>query len=354
MQDIPYFLLDRTASGMVSNTVEVKQLNVERVRKAIQRQKNCTKSGIAGETQLSIATCSTILNEMIESGEIVKVDQLDSVVGRPADLFAYNSDYQHVLCLCLDVDDGVITIMCAVADALGRVIRRENRSPKRLEYKDIEALVGEFLKDDERITAVGIGIPGVAQEGQIEFCEIKTLENVNLAGMLAKKYHLEILVENNMTFVIYYLNEKLPAQSGDLAAIFFPKGTDSCVGSGFMINGRVHHGATMMAGEVSYVARSFGLSQEKQQRMIENKKHFRQFASQMLVSIICTVNPKNAVFMGNDITQADLDEIYKCCSEVVHKRHIPKLSVDNDFAENYLNGVIRFLLDTVQYQHCMQ
>ncbi len=338
---------------MVSNTVEVKQLNVERVRKAIQCQESCTKAEIANETQLSVATCSTILNEMIESGEILKIDQKDSVIGRPAGLFAYNSDFQHVLCLCLDFDEGVITVRCAVADALGRVIRQENRSPKQLSYARLEELVGEFLGDDAKITAVGIGIPGVVQDGQVEFCEIKSLENTDIAGLLTKKFSIEILVENNMTFITYSLNEKLPDQAGDLAAVFFPKGSDSCVGCGFMINGRIHHGATMMAGEVSQIAAVYGVSREKQQRMIENKKLFRQFAAQILITIICTVNPRNAVFMGNDITQTDLDEVCKNCAKIVPARHVPHLTVDNDIAENYLHGVIRFLLDTVQYRHFM-
>lgn len=338
---------------MVSNTVEVKQLNVERVRRAIQRQESCTKAGVANETQLSVATCGTILNEMIESGEIVKVDQTDSVIGRPAGLFAYNSDFQHVLGLCLDFDEGVITVRCTVADALGRVIRQENRNPKKLEYRQLEALVGELLGDDNRIAAVGIGIPGVVQDGRVEFCEIKTLENVDIVGLLAEKYGIEILIENNMTFITYQLFEKQGDPTGDLAAIFFPKGSDSCVGCGFMINGRIHHGASMMAGEVAYVATGYGVSQEKQQRMLEDPKLFHQFAAQVLLTVICTVNPKNAVFMGNGVTQKDVDEIRKNCLRVVKERHIPNMTVDNDVAENYQNGVIRFLLDTIQYRHYM-
>lgn len=338
---------------MVSNTVEVKQLNVERIRRAIQRQKNCTKSGIADETQLSVATCGTVLNEMLESGEIVKIDQKDNVIGRPAGLFAYNSDYQHALCLCLDYDEGNTTIRCAVANALGHVIHRENRSPKQLTYDDLEELIGTFLEDDGRISAVGIGIPGVAHEGKIEFCEIKSLENIDVAGRLAKKFSVEVLIENDMNCITYFLSEKQAEPAGDLAAIFFPKGSDSCVGCGFMINGRIHHGATMFSGEVSYAASGFGISQEKQQKMIANPKLFHRFAAQILLTVVCTVNPKITVFMGKGITQSDLDDIRTTCAQTISERHIPRLIVDNDIAENYLNGVIRLLLDSVQFRHFM-
>ena len=340
---------------MVSNSVEVKQLNVERIRRAVQSHESCTKADIANETLLSVATCSTILNEMAESGEIIKIDQKDSVVGRPAGIFAYNRDYQHVLCLCLDYDSGagVATVRCAVADALGRVIRREDRNSKQFDYTRLEELVGEFLEADSRIAAAGIGIPGVAENGQVEFCEIKSLESVDIAGLLGKKYGVEILVENNMTFVTYGLHVKLTGQAGDLAAVLFPKGSEACIGCGFMINGRIHHGASMMAGEMSYIARGFGISREEQQQMLEERGLFRRLAAQILLTIICTVNPKHVVFMGNGVSRADLPEIEKNCLRVVHKRHIPALTIDNDIAENYQNGVIRFLLDTKQYRYSM-
>lgn len=338
---------------MVSNTIEVKQLNVERVRRAVQRRKNCTKSGVADETQLSIATCGTILNEMLESGEIIKIDQKDLVIGRPAGLFAYNSDFQHVLCLCLDYDEGDITVRCAVANALGHVIHRENHSPKQVDYDDLEELIGTFLGGDTRITAVGIGIPGVAHDGKVDFCEIKTLENVDIAGRLAKKYSVEVLVENDMNCITYFLYEKQAEPSGDLAVIFFPKGSESCVGCGFMINGRIHHGATMFSGEVSYAASGFGISRDKQQKLLGNAKLFHQFAAQVLLTVVTTINPGTAVFMGKGITQADLDAIRKNCLQTIPERHIPRLTLDNDIAENYLNGVIRLLLDTIQFRHCM-
>ena len=83
-------------TNMVRNTVEVKQLNKEKIIEAVQSRESCTKAEIARETGLSVATCGTILNEMSESGELVRMDQEDAVIGRPATLFAYNRDYRHV------------------------------------------------------------------------------------------------------------------------------------------------------------------------------------------------------------------------------------------------------------------
>lgn len=72
---------------MITNAIEIRQWNKERIRDAVQKHKTCTKADIAHETGLSMATCSTALNEMLESNEILKVDQIGAGIGRPSDLF---------------------------------------------------------------------------------------------------------------------------------------------------------------------------------------------------------------------------------------------------------------------------
>lgn len=117
-----------------------------------------------------------------------------------------------------------------------------------------------------------------------------------------------------------------------------------------MLNGRIHYGATMFSGELYCVAGGFGLSLEKQQRLRRNPRSFPGFAAQMLLTIICTINPQTVVFMGKGITRTVLDEIRENCLREIPERHVPRLIVDNDIAENYQNGVIRLLLDAIQHR----
>ncbi len=334
---------------MVSNTIEVKKLNKERIREAIQKQERCTKAEIAKETMLSIATCSTILNEMLENGEIIKIDQEDAGIGRPASLFTYNKDYQHVLGLCIETNRGVNTIDCAVADALGNIILHETVQPENMNYERIAETVASFLEQDDKIAAIGIGIPGIAQNGLVEYCDIKDLVNVNIGQLLRDKYGIDVFIENDMNFITYRLYDLQPRKEGNLAAVFFPDRENGYVGCGFMINGHILKGASMFSGEVAYAASGYGISQQEQAKLLENREAFQRFAAQVLLTVVCTINPANAVFMGNDISQEDLDEIRKHCLAIVPARHIPCLSVDNSMAENYICGVVRFTLDSLQF-----
>lgn len=336
---------------MVSNTAEVKQLNVEHVRRAAQRHRICTKSIIADETQLSIATCGTILNEMIRSGEIVKMDQKDTIIGRPAGLFEYNGNYQHILCICLGFENGTVTVRCSVANALGDVITEKTSTAKRLNFKTLEKIVDSFFLEYRKIVAIGVGVPGVVREGKVGICAIKSLEQTDIAGLLNSKFGVEVLVENDMDFIVYSLHQKQSGPAGDLAVIYFPKGSRACVGCGFVIDGRIHHGATMVSGELAYVISGFGIVRSKQQKMLEDRTLFHQLAAQILLTVIGTVNPQSTAFMGNNIDQDDLEGIKKACRRIVPEEHIPLLTVDNDILGNYQNGGIRLLLDTIQYRH---
>jgi len=338
---------------MVRNTVEVKQLNKEKIIEAVQSRESCTKAEIARETGLSVATCGTILNEMSESGELVRMDQEDAVIGRPATLFAYNRDYRHVLAMRVEEDRNGSAIRCAVADSLGYITRDEVTCPNSISYEEIETLIGTYLKEDPNIRAIGIGIPGVAQDGVIEYCDIKALENFDIGSKIKEKYPVEVIVGNDINFITYQLYNLLEDKSGNLAAIYFPSSGNGYVGSGYILGGRILNGDSMLSGEVHYAAKGFGVTKEKQKSVMKTQASRCKFAAQILLTIICTINPASAVLMGDGIEEADLPLIEKECLEIISSKHIPKLSVNNNIEENYVRGVVRYTLDSMQYRVSM-
>lgn len=53
------------------NTQQVKRINVELVKNTLRSMGVGTKASIANLTKLSVATCGTILNELLQTGEII-------------------------------------------------------------------------------------------------------------------------------------------------------------------------------------------------------------------------------------------------------------------------------------------
>jgi len=334
---------------MVRNTPEVKQLNKELIRRAIQKNEKCTKVSISKEANLSVATCNTIFNEMLEDGEIIRVDQEEIYLGRPASQFAYNPDYQHVLVMYIQNEQGVNTIEYAVADAVGNQIYREQVHPEIITYDLIKNLVENIMKEDTLIQGMAFGIPGVSHHGVIEYCDVESMIGVDVVGQIQEQFGIKVEIRNDMDFVSNGVYHTVFHHGGNLATMYFPMKEASCVGCGFIIDGKVLRGHSKFAGELSYIAEAFGISREKQAEMLMSRAAFRELVAQMILIVCGTIDPEVIMLMGNEIDEEDLAAIRKHCSKVISDKHIPRLIVDNQIAEYYINGLIRVALDQRQF-----
>lgn len=344
---------------MICSTPEVKQLNKERIRREIQKRERCTKTAIARETGLSIATCSTILNEMLGSGEILRVDQDTSHIGRPASQFRYNPDYQHVLAMYIRAEQGECAVEFAVADALGRQIRRETLHPAAVTRDWMEKLTGDIMRQDGLIQGMTLGLPGRLDCENIALCDtnlpIFTDEFNGEHDILG----VELNVGNAMGFIASGVYSKISrgGKSGvcggdTVAAVSFSAMEEARIGCGIVIDGKVLYGHSGFAGELLCVADGFGISRARQTEMMldsGNRCAFRELAAKMVLTLIGTVNPGQVMLMGNGMQEADAAAVREACCRVVSPEHVPELLVDNDIAAYYITGLIRTALDRLQF-----
>ena len=329
---------------MITSAIEIRQWNKERIKSSLQRLEIATKSDLARETGLSIATCSTALNEMLDSGEILKVDQNNSSIGRPSDIFSYDKDYLHILCLCFYQEKGQNRLILSVANALGHAISERLISLPPFTIETIESLIAQELQNDPLIKTIGISIPGTVADGVIDFCDIKPLEKVNFRDFLSEKYHVNVFVMNDINTITYYLYHSQNC-SGNYATIYFPDEGDGYVGCGFIVNGHAVHGDTMLSGELFHVAEAFGIPLDKQVASRNDHDAFIKLATQILVTICCTINPFSVSIMGNGITEKDAAEIRSLCEIYISSRHVPNITISNNIFENYSACLIRKTLD---------
>lgn len=334
---------------MVKNTVEVKQLNREKIVKVMQKRERCTKAEVASETALSLATCGTILNEMAAAGEVVKLDQENPLVGRPATVFAYNKDYRHVLGLYIKPENEGYVAKCAVADGLGHIREDEVICTQEMTCEVIEKIISSYLLRDRSISGVGIGIPGVSDHGVIDYCDIKALENVDLGSYLAARFPADFYIENDINAVAYHLYRENRDYKSNLAAVYFPGRDGGYVGSGYIVEGNMLRGDTMLSGELHYVARAFGLSDERQHELLQDAAAFPQYVAQILTVVICTVNPATVILMGDAIDGQVTAQAKRICEDLMSARHVPRLVINNDIGRNCIQGVIDYALDKIQF-----
>jgi len=334
---------------MVRNTPEVKQLNTELIRREIQRNEKSTKASISKETGLSVATCNTIINELLGTGEIIQADQETVYMGRPAVRYQYNRDYHHVLVMYISNEQGINKIEYVIADALGNQVQREQISPKTITYDLIAELVGDAIVKDSLIQGMTFGIPGVSHHGVIEYCDVESVVGIDIEGRLKQQFGIDVEVRNDMDFIASGVYHSINNISGNLATVYFPSKSDGCVGCGFVIDGKVLRGSSKFAGEISYAAEAFGVSRKEQQKLTENRQSFIEFVSKAVLIVIATIDPEVIMIIGDNITQEEIIEIQNQCKRVVSEQHIPKLITDSKISEHYLNGLIYTALKQLQF-----
>ncbi len=337
---------------MINNTVDVKRMNTERIRSEMQNTKKSTKIEIARSTGLSVATCGTILNEMYKSGEVLRVEQETPYIGRPASVFSYNVDYQHVLGIYMAMaENNNRTICYAVANGIGMVISEEKIMVEAVNFQEIENHAAEILENDPLIQFITFGFPGISHSGIVEICDIKEAIGLDIEGQLNRRFGIPVELRNDMECITRGAYATVPNDGGSLVSIYFPDVEGNYVGSGCMIDGKIVHGHSKFAGELSFLLDMLGFSREEQTAMIVNpdRSAFHSLASKLVMTMICVVDPEVIVLLGNHITQQDLAEIRNLCGNIVSNHHIPTLVADSDIHRKYVAGLIRAACDYLQF-----
>ncbi len=69
---------------MRNDITKVKEINIELIKTALKNLGTATKAQIAEATDISVATCGKILNELCQSGEVLEAAVASGGYGRPA------------------------------------------------------------------------------------------------------------------------------------------------------------------------------------------------------------------------------------------------------------------------------
>ncbi|MBU5671735.1 ROK family protein [Paenibacillus brevis] len=329
------------------NTRQVKKINVELVKNTLKAIGTGTKASIAGSTGLSVATCGTILNELVESGEVLETEFEESSGGRPARQYMFNADYAYVLCLLVKTESGAHSISYAIVNLMGEMVEEEVRSLPPIDRSRIDLIIGELIQKYDNIKAIGIGIPGVAHHGVIGICDVAALAGLALGPWLEEKYGIDVIIENDMNLAVYgFYNLQDVEEDKTVAVVTFPN--NHFPGAGFIVNGRMVTGHTHFAGEVSYLP--FGMTREEQLAKWHEQEHFMTNAVQVLASIIAIMNPVSIAVTGELTHPSMLEPLTESCMKYIPKEHMPLLTIKNDIHHEYLTGIITLALESLTYR----
>ncbi len=331
--------------ALTNNTLRVKESNSNLILDTLKKFRIATRTELARDTGLSIATCGNILKELVDTGEILEGDLENCSGGRPARRYIYNENYSLVIAMTLHADSDQKTLHYAVTNLYGEILEEQKNSHERIDFDVINGLVGELMKTHTNIKAIGIGIPGfVEKDGTVGINDIEELNGIKLAELLESNHNIKVSIDRSPAISAYgYYKKHHECQGKALATIIAP--VEHPVGAGFIINGRIYKGNFNNEGEVHYVYSKLfqiPLSSDTENAELVSETVFS------VAAIISTINPSMIVFMGKRFTKDIYHEICETCREMFPDSFIPEFVLHENYSDEYLNGTIQMAIDCLR------
>ncbi len=314
--------------------------NTKKIRQILLQHKTITKPELAKETGLTVAACGYLLNALVEKDEVIAEDFRTSNGGRPAMSYRYNAKKVKFLCLYAISESGAEILSYRIIDALGEIHGASEFKEKRIHVRAISNRILKLLQSNPEIRIVTIGIQGGVCNGVVEFSDFPELDGIDLSKELSQKIGLPVYVENDMNTIALGYSEK-NHQEKDVAILFVPKGNPPA--GGFLTDGKILHGSTNLAGELSCYP--FAFDRSKQKEIFDSFKTAFPPIKQILLSSIVFLDPAVVVFTGGFA-----EELAKQNLEVQIRNHLkrpyrPRLEFIPNPIEEYFSGLAKIAED---------
>ncbi|WP_160560842.1 ROK family protein [Parablautia muri] len=324
----------------MNNSADIRKENKKTIYRLMLGGGTYTKQQVAIGTGLSVATCNTLLNDMQRQGIILGGDKLPGEVGRSSILYRIREDHESYLAVHFYMEQGRRFIETLVFSAVGRIIFREKQMPEYVDYEEIEKVIAKSVGQIPNITRIVVGTPSIAENGIIRHCDIPELENTPLKEKLEDRFHINVLIENDMHHKAYGYYMKHDDQDAVITLAYFPE--HILPGTVTIHKGTIIKGANCFAGMTGFLP--YNISRKELLTMLEPERCM-PFIAQSLSAIIVLLNPGLIVLTGSLISPGMLECIKKKCGESIPPEYMPKFKAVDSFDEFYVEGMYQLAVD---------
>jgi len=231
--------------------IGIREKNTIKVLDLIMRHGEISRVELAHSMDLTKATISDIVANLIEKGLVREKRTVISGLGRPQTMLEMVEDVFHVVGIGVMRD----RIEGCLINAQGRILEQTSRSLREDSsgeniFDNLFSIVDELNKD---INAISIGIPGPldVENGIVKKPpKFPDFENINLTKILSERYDVNVWIENDSDVAAF--GEKWYGdgrQLDDFIYLFVDKG----IGAGIIKDGNIYHGKSGYAGEIGHL-----------------------------------------------------------------------------------------------------
>ncbi|GMQ24273.1 ROK family transcriptional regulator [Algoriphagus sp. oki45] len=253
--DLMNLINPKETISKMEGVVEIKSyLNKIKIIKNLYTKGANTASEICNEVGISLPTVNALLNDLMNSGEVIKQGRAESQGGRKPDLYRLAADAFYVLSVDLSKFN-----VCLALYSCQHELAHEKESFKitlnneKETFDDLSDKIEHYLSksgiDSQKIIAIGVSMPGLVDSvaginyTYLRFGKKTLLEN------LESRFQKKVFLENDaraMTLAEF----KFGAESShkNVLGLFIGWG----IGLGIIIDGKIYQGSSGFAGEFSH------------------------------------------------------------------------------------------------------
>jgi hypothetical protein len=328
----------------------MKRMNITLVYRALIEMRSATRAEISDKIKISTTTVRTLLEELLQSEEIIELQLDESSGGRRAQRYSLNPERNLILSLYLEEQ----TIVYQVSNLVGNMIKSGVESVTGGNMlPSFSQFVGKCL-EKWKLCAVGLGVPGIVENEHYYISNGFNLWSVNdLGEQIQSTYHLPVILENDLNavafgFAIRYARENKSCDLNriNMAYIYFNK---ECTGAGIIADGKIVHGAKQFAGELGFLPLLPNKSVDTILQEASGENGYADPIARLISIINCVTNPSLVVLYATrfQTNQILLESIKTSCRTYISDIMMPEISFSSGLKDDYLAGLTHLTVQTV-------
>jgi predicted NBD/HSP70 family sugar kinase len=239
---------------------DLRRANLQRVQAfAMDHEGPFTRAELIRATGLSAPTVGSLVRHLISRGLVLEAGSAPSRGGRRPFSMEWNARYGFVAAVAL----GAGTTQLAVGDLRGeRLAHRSIPTPRDLDPPGLLERIGAALRSllheagvpEERLLAVCAASPGLVdrETGTVVALApgLGHWSNVQVGPILTGELGVPVRVENDVNLAVVGEHWKGAARGHDTCAYIH---VGAGIGAGILVDGRLHRGHHLMAGEIAFM-----------------------------------------------------------------------------------------------------
>lgn len=291
-----------------------------------------TKQQVASGTDLSIATCNTLLNQLKLQGILESVEKTATEVGRSSALYRIADGHESYLGIGIWAEDKKRKIEMFVFSSTGHILVHSIEYCDQIKYYRLHDLTEAILKKISNINQIIVGVPGVIEQGQIQYSDLPELNNLFLERMLVEDFGIPVVMENDMHIKAFGYCKEKSSSNKIITMACFPRGY--LPGIVTIHKGSVIRGTNGIAGLIGFLSAKW-----------EKNKNELSVISEIISTIICFYNPDTLALTGAMISRDRLEQVKQELLSYIPENVLPQFHITTDFEQYYADGMFQLAIN---------